>query len=207
MKKYLILLLGLTVMAFGVSFSIKADLGTSPISSLPYVVSLISPLTVGIATIIMHCIFILLQIIILGKNYDKLQLLQLPVALIFGFMTDGANFILQNVTYSSYFMQWILCIIGIILVALGVSLEVYAKAVTLAGEGLILAICTRFKTKFPYTKVAFDISLVIIAAVVGLISMGKILGIREGTVAAAVFVGLVSKFFTKIIERGKSQNN
>lgn len=55
-KRYLLLLAGLSIMAFGVAFSIKASLGTSPISSVPYVVSLFAPLTVGTATIVMHCV-------------------------------------------------------------------------------------------------------------------------------------------------------
>ena len=80
MKRYLLLCASLAVMAFGVAFSIKASLGTSPISSFPYVVSVITPLTVGNATILMHCFFILLQITILRKEYQLIQLLQLPVA-------------------------------------------------------------------------------------------------------------------------------
>lgn len=61
LKRYLILLAGLAIMAFGVAFSIKASLGTSPISSVPYVISLFTPLTVGTATILMHCVFIVIQ--------------------------------------------------------------------------------------------------------------------------------------------------
>ena len=80
LKRYLILLIGLAIMAFGVAFSIKANLGTSPISSVPYAVSLFSPLTVGMATIVMHCVFILLQIMILRKKFQLIQLAQLPVA-------------------------------------------------------------------------------------------------------------------------------
>ena len=64
-KRYLVLFAGLWIMAFGVAFSIKANLGTSPISSVPYVVSLFAPLTVGNATILMHCVFILIQILLL----------------------------------------------------------------------------------------------------------------------------------------------
>jgi uncharacterized membrane protein YczE len=82
-KRYVFLCIALFVMSLGVVFSIKADLGTTPISSVPYVVSLISPITVGVATIIMHCVFILLQIVILRKNYQPIQLMQLPVALAF----------------------------------------------------------------------------------------------------------------------------
>ncbi|MCD7763376.1 MAG: DUF6198 family protein [Lachnospiraceae bacterium] len=85
-----ILLIGLFIMAFGVAFSIKAGLGTSPISSVPYVMSLFVPLTVGNITILMHCVFIFLQIVILRKQYELIQLLQLVVAIVFGYLTDFA---------------------------------------------------------------------------------------------------------------------
>ena len=80
-KRWLLLCVGLLVMAFGVAFSIKGGLGTSPISSLPYVISRITPLTVGTATIAMHVALILLQILLLRRRYQLIQLLQLPVAL------------------------------------------------------------------------------------------------------------------------------
>ena len=96
LKRYLLLLVGLSIMAFGVAFSIKASLGTSPISSVPYVVSLFTPLTVGTATITMHCVFILLQILILRKNYHPIQLMQLPVAFFFGYLTDFGVWAVQG---------------------------------------------------------------------------------------------------------------
>lgn len=200
-KRYLILCAGLFVMSIGVAFSIKANLGTSPISSVPYVVSLITPLTVGTATIIMHCVFILLQILILRKRYEPIQLLQLPVALIFGTLTDFSVWLLRGVTYSSYPVQWVLCAIGIIFVAFGVSLEVAANVVTVAGEGLVLAICKAFPVKFGNMKVCFDVTLVIIAVLIGFISSGKLLGVREGTIAAAIFVGTLSKVFLKFLPK------
>ena len=88
LRRYLLLCAGLAITAFGVAFSIKASLGTSPISSVPYVVSLFAPLTVGTATIVMHCVFILLQILILRRQYHPIQLMQLPVAVLFGYLTD-----------------------------------------------------------------------------------------------------------------------
>ena len=88
LRRCLLLVAGLIIMAFGVAFSIKAGLGTSPISSLPYVLSLFTPLTVGTATIAMHVTLILLQILLLRRRYDPVQLLQLPVAIAFGYLTD-----------------------------------------------------------------------------------------------------------------------
>lgn len=87
-KRIGLLIAGLVVLAYGVSFSIIAGLGTSPISSLPCAVSQLTPLTVGTATIAMHCGLILLQILLLRKEYQPFQLLQLPVALAFGVLCD-----------------------------------------------------------------------------------------------------------------------
>lgn len=203
-KRYLLLLVGLSIMAFGVAFSIKASLGTSPISSVPYVVSLFTPLTVGTATIVMHCVFILLQILILRRNYHPIQLMQLPVAFFFGYLTDFGVWAVQGVRCSTYWQQWIICLIGILLVAVGVSLEVKAGVVVLAGEGVVLAICKVLpKIKFGYMKVGFDVTLVVIACVLSLGFTGRLQGVREGTVAAALLVGLIAKQLGKLLMRWK----
>ena len=204
LKRYLLLLIGLSIMAFGVAFSIKASLGTSPISSVPYVISLFTPLTVGTATISMHCVFILLQILILRKNYHPIQLMQLPVAFFFGYLTDFGVWAVQGITCNTYWQQWIVCLIGILLVAVGVSFEVKAGVVVLAGEGVVLAICKVLpKVKFGYMKVGFDVTLVVIACVLSIVFTGRLQGVREGTVAAALLVGLIAKQLGKLLARWK----
>ena len=199
-KRYLLLLADLSIMAFGVAFSIKASLGTSPISSVPYVVSLFAPLTVGTATIVMHCVFILLQILILRRNYHPIQLMQLPVAVFFGYLTDFGVWAVRGIHCSTYWQQWIVCLIGILLVAAGVSLEVKAGVVVLAGEGVVLAICKVLpKIKFGYMKVGFDVTLVVIACILSFTFTGHLQGVREGTVAAALLVGLIAKQIGKLL--------
>ena len=184
LKRYLLLLIGLSIMAFGVAFSIKASLGTSPISSVPYVISLFTPLTVG--------------------NYHPIQLMQLPVAFFFGYLTDFGVWAVQGITCNTYWQQWIVCIIGILLVGLGVSLEVKAGVVVLAGEGVVLAICKVLpKVKFGYMKVGFDVTLVAIACILSIAFTGRLQGVREGTVAAALLVGLIAKQLGKLLARWK----
>lgn len=202
-RRYLLLLAGLAIMAFGVAFSIKASLGTSPISSVPYVVSLFAPLTVGTATIIMHCVFILLQILILRKKYHPIQLMQLPVAFFFGYLTDFGVWAVQGITCNHYLQQWLVCLIGIFLVAVGVSLEVKAGVVVLAGEGVVLAICKVLPVKFGYMKVGFDVTLVAVACVLSFVFTGRLQGVREGTVAAALLVGLIAKQLGKMLSKWK----
>lgn len=201
LRRCLLLVAGLFIMAFGVAFSIKAGLGTSPISSLPYVLSLFTPLTVGTATIAMHVTLILLQILLLRRRYDPVQLLQLPVALVFGFVTDFSLWVLQGITASNYAMQWVLCLAGILLVGVSVSFEVTASLVTLAGEGMVLAVCKVFPVSFGNVKIGFDVTLVVIASVLSFLFLGGLYGVREGTVAAAFCVGLIARQVNRPMRR------
>lgn len=197
LTRFLILFAGLLIMAFGVAFSIKAGLGTSPISSLPYVISLIAPLSVGTATIIMHCVLILLQILLLRKKFELIQLTQLPVAIIFGYLTDFAVWALRPISVSSYPDSLCLCLMGILLVGTGVSFEVNASLVTLAGEGMVLAVCRTFNLPFAKGKTGFDCTLVFLASVLSILFLGYLAGVREGTAAAAILVGVTSKAVTR----------
>nr|WP_304353159.1 DUF6198 family protein [Brachyspira innocens] len=91
-ERTIILLIGLYIMSLGIAFSIKASLGTSPISSVPYVTSCISGLSVGETTIIINLVFILTQILLLRKKYNPLQLFQIPALILFGIMIDISGF-------------------------------------------------------------------------------------------------------------------
>lgn len=199
--RLLFLCLGLMIMAFGVAFSIKADLGTSPISSLPYATGEISGLSVGTTTIIMNFLFVAIQIAILRRNYDPFQLLQLPAAVLFGVVIDLAEHTLQSVTYSNYVQQWLLCLIGILLVALGISVEVMARLVTTAGEGIVLAVCQVAPIRFGNMKVLFDVTLVSLSILLALLFLGRLSGVREGTIAAALLVGQVTKQTNRLVKK------
>lgn len=201
----LLLCTGLIVMAFGVAFSIKAGLGTSPISSVPYVTSEISGLSVGCTTIIINFIFVFIQIIILRSQYDWFQLFQLPAAVIFGLFIDIAEKVISQINCSVYWGQWLLCFVGIFLVALGISMEVTADLVTTAGEGIVLAVCKVTHVKFGNLKTAFDITLVVISILLGLLFLGKLSGVREGTIAASVLVGQVTKQTNKLMKKAENK--
>ena len=192
---------GLLVMAAGVAFSITADLGTSPISSVPYVTSLICNVSTGVTTIIMNTFFILLQIIILKKDFRLFQLLQFTATIVFGTMIDVFSAALASVSYSGYLSQCLLCLTGIILVAAGVSLEVAAGLVTVPGEGIVLTLSRALKIRFGNMKTIFDVTLVAVSIILSLLFLSRPDGIREGTLAAALLVGQFVRIFRKGTER------
>ncbi len=189
--------LGTFVMAFGISLSAKAGLGTSPISSIPYVLSLDLPLTMGTFTILLNFAFILLQIALLRRDYKPIQLLQVATTFLLGFFIDVSSSLVAGLTMGSYLMQWALALLGCLALALGVSMELTANVVLQSGEGMVAAIAQVTHQGFSKVKVRFDVTLVLIAVAISFYLFGSLDGVREGTVAAALLVGNIAKFLTR----------
>ena len=168
-------------------------------------VSVITPLTVGNATILMHLLFHSSSDSYPQKRYQLSAAAAAGGVCFSGSLTDFGVWAVQGISCGTYWQQWIACIVGIILVAAGVSCEVKANVVVLAGEGVVLAVCRKIPIKFGYMKVIFDVTLVVLACVLSLAASGTIQGVREGTVAAAVFVGLTSKQIIRQWDKWKKE--
>lgn len=197
-ERVALLCAGIVVTAFGVAFSIKAALGTSPISAVPTVTSAISGLSVGVTTIILNFLFVVIQIALLRKSYQWIQVLQFLIACLFGLMIDVAEIAIESISYSSYWEQWLWCFVGIIFLAAGVSMQVTADLIPNAGEGIVLAICRVTRFPFGNVKIAFDVTLVVLAIILSLVFLGRLEGVREGTIVAAFLVGLFAKQANKL---------
>ena len=194
-----LLLSGLGLLAFGVVLSIHSNLGTSPISSVPYSFSYIFPLTVGTLTVLMHIIMILLQMLILKSRFQWIQWLQLPVGILFGAFIDGLMWLTQGWSIESYPLQLLACLASCLITALGVSLVVKASRVLLAAEGLYQAIAVRYRLDFGNCKTYGDIVLVSIAVISSWLVLHQVIGVREGTIITALLVGtLVKRILPKL---------
>ncbi|WP_180059997.1 YitT family protein [Acinetobacter sp. YH12128] len=194
-----LLLSGLGLLAFGVVLSIHSNLGTSPISSVPYSFSYIFPLTVGTLTILMHIVMILLQMLILKSRFQWIQWLQLPVGILFGAFIDGLMWLTQGWSLESYPLQLLACLASCLITALGVSLVVKASLVLLAAEGLYQAIAVRYHLDFGNCKTYGDILLVSIAVISSGLVLHQVIGVREGTIITALLVGtLVKRILPKL---------
>ena len=197
LKRYLIFLVGLFVNSLGVSLITKANLGTSPISSIPYVLSLNFPFTLGNFTIFFSIFLIVLQLIILRKNFKLEHILQIPVSIIFGYFIDFTMILLSRVNPEEYIMKIVYLLIGCLILGVGVYMEVLADVVMLPGESFVRAIVLTWKTNFGTTKICFDVSMSVIAAVLSFVFAGRLDGVREGTVIAALLVGFIARLIGK----------
>ena len=193
LKRYVIFLIGLFVNSLGVSLITKASLGTSPISSIPYVLSLSFPFTLGNFTIFFSIFLILLQLLILRKNFKLEHVLQIPVSIIFGYFIDLTMLLFAWVNPQVYIMKIIYLLIGCLILGFGVYMEVLADVVMLPGESFVRAIVLTWKTNFGTTKICFDVSMAVIAAILSFIFTGKLNGVREGTIIAALLVGFIAR--------------
>ena len=192
-KRYLVFLVGLFVNSLGVSLITRADLGTSPISSIPYVLSLNFSFTLGEFTIAFSLLLIVLQLLILRKNFMPEHWLQIPISVAFGYFIDLTTAMLGDFRLTSYPAQFAFLLFGCVVLGVGVYLEVLPNVAMLPGESFVRAVCTTWKREFGASKIAFDVSMTVLAAVLSVV----LAGVREGTVVAALLVGFIARQLNK----------
>jgi uncharacterized membrane protein YczE len=199
LKRYIVFLIGLYINSLGVAMVTKANLGTSPISSIPYVSSLKFPLTLGQFTIGFSLILITLQLLILRRNFKFEHVLQIPVSVAFGYFIDFSMVLLSFIQPESYVSKLIYLLLGCLVLGFGVYMEVLANVVMLPGESFVRAVASTWNREFGSTKVVFDVSMTVIAALLSVVFFKELRGVREGTIVAAILVGMIARKFGKLL--------
>ncbi|MGN1100990.1 MAG: YitT family protein [Huintestinicola sp.] len=201
-KRYVLFIISLFVSAVGVAVTKRGELGVSPISSAPNVMSMrFEVLSLGSWLIVWNCILIAGQIALLRKNFKPIQLLQVPLSFLFGWFTDIGMMIAGLLPVSGYISRLGAVVCGTVILGFGISLSVAANVIMNSGEAFVKAVSDVSGKKFGNVKIIFDISNVTFAAVLSLILFDfKIVGLREGTVIAAIFTGICVKFFTRLFK-------
>lgn len=199
LRRYLLFCVALFVNALGIAFITRAALGTSPITSVTYVLSMFTPFTIGEWTIMLNILFVVLEPFMMTRQDLKedlrMFLLQIPISFCFGIFIDICmHYILFWLNPATYPSMIIALLIGCVILAVGIALEVKANAAMMAGEYFVKVITRRFRGEFGYIKLGFDVTLVAIACLLSLIFMSGIYGVREGTVIAALIVGPIVHF-------------
>lgn len=188
--RLLLLATGLFLIAFGVALSTKSGLGVSPSASIPYVLCRVTPFSMGQWTTLINLLMVAVQIILLRRDYKPVQLLQILVVFLFGSFTDLTIGMVSGLTVEAYPIRLLLCVVSCMVMGLGLYLEVKANLITMSSEGAINAVVKIFHTDFGKTKMGLDCTLVAIGCIFSLIFLSGIQGVREGTIIAALLVGM-----------------
>ncbi|WP_406534677.1 YitT family protein [Methanobrevibacter sp.] len=199
-NRYVLYLVSLFIISLGAAISIKANLGTAPLICIPYVSSVISNLSVGTVSFIFSIILIALQVLILRGNFEKRQYLQIVMGTIFSAFIDIALMLVSFLNPQDYLSQILLLLLSCVVVAFGVLLEIQTEVVYLPPDGLIVAISTVLKKEFGKVKPYIDTSFVIIAAVLSLVFLGYLIGVREGTIISALIIGPIVRVLKKNLD-------
>lgn len=201
----MLLIFGLFLSSLGVALLKKAALGVSPISSAANIVPIAVPdLSLGTWLIIWNCVLILGQLLILRRDFRPVELLQLPLSVLFGLFTDLSMSLLDFVEPGSYIECFVLVVLGTATMALGISLTVIADVIMNSGEALVKAVSDKTGKAFGSMKIAFDACCVALAVALSFILCGEILEVREGTLVAALLTGVFVNLFGRLFASGKN---
>lgn len=203
LEKYLVFVVGLYFLAVGIVLIVRSALGTTPISSVNYVLSLNTPLTLGAWTFIVNVLLIMGQLWLVrkvGSRQDVIEiLLQIPFSFIFSAFIDFNMIITTGLHPNDYLMSLALLIIGCVIQSIGVVLEIKPRVAMMSAEGFVKYASRYCNKEFGKFKVYFDITLVSLAVVISLMCTQRIEGIREGSFIAACITGYIVTFLNQKI--------
>lgn len=179
--------------AFGIATITTAGLGTTPISTLPYVLAVISGYSFGQTTFLVNVVFVIGQFMLLGSKLPWWNIFQLAAVFVFSAFIDLSMFLIASLTPEIWSGQLLMSLAGNLFLAIGIVLQISSKTLVQPGEGIVLAVAARLQRPFGDIKVRSDIVLVCLAAILSFGFSGIFIGLREGTLISAFLVGFLVK--------------
>lgn len=190
---------GLFLITLGVAFSIKSDLGSAPVSSIPYAMNLIWAIEIGVATFVFHAFLVFIELILLRRNFKPKHFLQVFVGVLFGAFTSFSVSLMYFVpSADNIVIALIFSVLSILFIALGLFFYVPTNIVPLSVEGVTQAIAIVTNKSFSKTKVYFDVTTVASALILSYVFLGNFGSVGIGTILGALFIGTTVKYIHKI---------
>ena len=202
-KRYILFVVSLFFSALGVAITKRAELGVSPISSVPNVISLqFTEISFGYWLIVWNCVLVLGQILLLRKRFQPIQLLQIPLSFVFGWFTDFGVWITSFWSNEFYALRLFYVVLGTVTLGFGIALSVIADVIMNAGEAFVRVVSDTTHKDFGSLKIVFDVLCVVLSIILSLVFFDfTIVGTREGTVIAALLTGFLVKILTKPLRK------
>lgn len=192
---------GLYLITLGVAFSIKSGLGSAPISSIPYAMNLIWAIEIGVATFIFHAILVLIEWILLRRNFKPKHFLQVFVGVLFGAFTSFSVSLMGFIPPAdNIIIALLMSVLSIFFIALGLFFYVPTNIIPLSVEGVTQAIAIVSNKPFSKIKIYFDVCVVLTALALSYLFLGEFGSVGIGTILGALFIGTTVKYIHRIHE-------
>ena len=191
--RWLLLIWGMLVATAGIVFITRAGLGTTPISTVPFTVGEITGLTFGEATFAVNILFVFVQWALLRSRFHYSSFFQIPIVSVFSWFIDLHMGWTAWIGDDPYAVRFLWGLLGNLFLAFGIYWQVASKTIVQPGEGMVLAFSVVLRKSFGTVKVWNDVTLVLLAAALGFVCLGHVVGVREGTVVSAFLVGFLIK--------------
>lgn len=204
-SRIIFFILGTAFNAFGITLITKAYLGTSPVSSLPFVLSLGLPPSFGTLTFVFNMLFLAGQVIILRKAFSKIQFLQIPVTIVFSMLIDLFMSFFEQFKPSNYFYSVLLLILGCMVMAFGITLTIAANLIMTPGNAFVNALAGQIHKSYGTVEIYFDCTLTILSVIASFVLFGKFRGVREGTIISAFLIGSFINMYHKLFASLKNK--
>lgn len=202
-RNYLLFLIGLFVASMGVALSTKAGLGTSPVASVPYAVSLLNhALTFGWWLNIWSLAQVVVQVLLLRSKCKPVEIMvQTVLSLVYGYLTDLSCWLIDGIPVNNYPTQFGLMALSCFVLALGIWIQYKGGVAMLPGEAMNRTVSQVTGKRYENVKIFFDVLYIVAAAVICLVAFGRLDGVREGSIIAAIVVGNIIKGYNFLFDR------
>ena len=219
-------LLGLLVLALGLTLNTKTGLGVSPIISVAYSVSTIFDHNFGNVTLGLYCIFVLIEMILhlvrsrraarkegealahANKTDSRLVLLmdvlQIPLSLVFTRFLNVFSAVIPDlcgegkVTVGQMTLRVMALVLAVILTGIGAAMSLNMRIIPNPGDGIVQAIADCVRKEVGFTKNCVDVVNILISTFIGLFFAGHLAGVGIGTILAVIGGGRVISVFNRL---------
>lgn len=174
------------VCAFGVSLTIKANVGVSCFNSMTLAVSEAVNIKVGTITMFAHLIFLLFYMYLTRFSQRKKYIIQTLSLLMFGTCINFFTYtVLAKLQVDYYVLRILLMTLGTVITASGAGMIVSYDAITFPVEGVCLVLSERGKHSFTFMRYGVDVIAIAVSLSMTLFFSLELF-IREGTIISMI---------------------
>lgn len=197
------MIVSVIINALGVAMITTTNLGTVPATSISNVLGIAYAPSIGAFTFVLSVIQVVLQIIILRRDFPPLQILQLAPAMVLSYFIDAFLLVVGKIPLDTYPAKLVMLLAGCVVLGFSIALEVHVDILYLPLDGFNKALFLVTHKDFDVIKTIVDCVMVAVAIVLSFVLMGRLEGVREGTVIAAVLCGMIVRLFSKTVFKNK----